>query len=261
MMRPGGIWHRETAAALLLAAVLPMAAMWLWFGGLPAAGRLIFVLVVAGIWHLAFMLARAQAPSLAGAYAALFIAMLAPVGLGPLQLFLGISFGVVMAELVFGGWGRNILNPAVVTLAFLGFGFPSAPWPELALPIGWAAFPAAAIGVIFGLFSWRLLAGAGLVFLLAHLAGAGLTAGVWVAVAVVLVALVAEPVSAAVTSLGRWLNGALYAGLALIFAAVWQDAAPVQLAVSAALLASLSAPVLDEIALAIWLSRRRKRLG
>ncbi|MDO5647089.1 RnfABCDGE type electron transport complex subunit D [Paracoccus sp. (in: a-proteobacteria)] len=256
-----GIWSRETNALLLIATALPMAAMWLSYGGADAVGRLIFVLIVAGLWHVVFMLARAQPPSFAGALTALYIAMLAPVGLGPVALILSVSFGVVMAELVFGGWGRNILNPATVTLAFVGFGFPAAPWPELAVPVGWAVWPAAAIGLWFGVINWRLIAGAGVAW--AVLAALGVTAPVAVTAAagVVLVGLVADPVASAATQLGRWLNGAVYALLVGLFATQWADAAPVQLAVSAALLASLAAPLFDEIALAIWHARRRKRLG
>ena len=41
----------------------------------------------------------------------------------------------------------------------------------------------------------------------------------------------------------------------------WRGAAPIQLAVAAALLASLAAPLLDEIAIFAWLARRRRRLG
>ena len=112
-----GLWDRETVALLLLAALMPMAMLWLWYGGAAAFGRLGLALLVAGAWHLLFMLARAQPPSFAGALSALAIAMLAPVELGPLRLALGISFGVIAGELVFGGWGRNVLNPATVTLA------------------------------------------------------------------------------------------------------------------------------------------------
>ena len=64
----------------------------------------------------------------------------------------------------------------------------------------------------------------------------------------VLVLLVCDPVTSAATPLGRWLYGLLYGGLVLIFALGWSGAAPVQIAVSAALLASLAAPLLDEIA-------------
>ena len=92
-----GLWDRETVAALLLAAIGPVALLWLASEGWNGAYRLAFFLLVAGIWHLIFMLARAQPPSLAGALTALAIAILAPEELGPLQLILGVSFGVVMA--------------------------------------------------------------------------------------------------------------------------------------------------------------------
>lgn len=70
---------------------------------------------------------------------------------------------------------------------------------------------------------------------------------------VVLALLVADPVASASTPPGRWLYGAVYGGLVAAFAVVWTNAAPVQLVVSAALLASLSAPLPDELAIAIWL--------
>jgi Na+-transporting NADH:ubiquinone oxidoreductase subunit B len=255
-----GIWDRETVALLLLAAALPVALTWLWYGGVGALARLALVLLVAGAWHVVFMLARAQPPSLAGALTALAVAMLAPEGLGLFQLVLGISFGTVVAELVFGGWGRNLLNPATVTLAFLGFGFPAAPWPELVAPVGWAAIPMAALCVLLGVMSARIVAGS-----VVALSGAmllGLPVGpVLTGAGVVLVLLVCDPVASATTPLGRWLNGLLYGLLVVLFAAGWQGAAPVQLAVSAALFASLAAPVLDEIAVMLWLTRRRRRLG
>ncbi|NHX27198.1 NADH-quinone reductase, partial [Escherichia coli] len=62
-----GIWDRETVALFLLLAVMPMALVWLWFGGIDAAGRLILALAVSGVWHVVFMLARAQPPSFVGA--------------------------------------------------------------------------------------------------------------------------------------------------------------------------------------------------
>ena len=255
-----GIWDRETVALLLLAAMLPMAVAWLSWGGWDAAARLVLCLLIAGIWHLVWMLARAQPPSFAGALTALAIAILAPQDLGLIQLGLGISFGVVMGELAFGGWGRNVLNPATVTLAFLGFGFPAAPWPELPVQLGWAVLPAALIGVAAGVMSLRLLLGAAAALALAAWAGVAL-GDVQTALAVVLVLLVADPVASAATPAGRWMNGALYGGVASLFAAAWVGAAPVQIAVSAALLSSLAAPLLDEVVIALWLARRSRRLG
>ncbi len=255
-----GLWDRETVALLLIAAYAPMALTWLWYGGTGALGRLALALLVAGLWHLVFMLARAQPPSLAGAVAALAVAMLAPEDLGPLRLILGISFGTVMGELVFGGWGRNVVHPATVTLSFLGFGFPAFGWPDFVPPVFWAALPAALIGMATGILSGALMAGAALVAALAWANGA-LVPGLMPAATVVLVLLVADPVTSAATGLGRWLNGALYAALTLLFATRWEAVAPAQAAVAAALLAALAAPLLDETAIALWLARRRRRHG
>lgn len=255
-----GLWDREMVALILLAAVMPIALVWLWHGGTAALSRLLLTLLVASIWHLLFMLVRAQPPSFAGALTALAVAMLAPVELNLFQLVLGISFGVVMAELVMGGWGRNVLNPATVTLAFLGFGFPAAAWPDLALPVAWAAIPAALMGMFTGVIPARILL-AGL--LSAALAlGAGLPVEPKLpAAGLVLVLLVADPVASASTRAGGWMNGLLYGVLMTLFAVYWEQTSPVQMAVSAALLASLAAPILDEIAIATWLLRRRRRHG
>ncbi|WGH78569.1 RnfABCDGE type electron transport complex subunit D [Jannaschia ovalis] len=255
-----GLWSRETVALMLLASLLPLALFWLWFGGAEAVARLGLCLLVVAIWHLAFMLLRAQPPSLAAAITALAIAILAPEGLGVFRLALGISFGVVMGELIFGGWGRNIVHPATVALSFLGFGFPAFPWPEFDAPIAWAAIPAALIGIATGAVPGAVLAGAGLVAAAAF-AGGILSESVLFAAAIAAVLLVADPVTSAATALGRWVYGGLYAALVVMFANGWAGAAPAQVAVAAALLASLAAPLLDELALAIWIARRRRRHG
>lgn len=255
-----GLWDREIIALLLLLAMLPMLLAWLSYGGLDAVSRLGFTLITSGLWHLIFMLARAQPPSFAGALTAIAVAMLAPQDLTLWQLILGISFGSVMAELVFGGWGRNVLNPATVTLAFLGFGFPTAPWHDFALPVVWAAIPALAIGTLYGVMSWRLILGALVVLLLALIAEMPV-APVLPTAAIVFALLVTDPVASAHTRAGGWLNGAFFAALTTLFATQWHSAAPAQIAVSAALLTSLAAPLLDEVAIALWLARRRKRHG
>lgn len=55
--------------------------------------------------------------------------MLFPLTLPPLiplwQVALGISFGVVIGKEVFGGTGRNFLNPALTARAFLYFAYPA----------------------------------------------------------------------------------------------------------------------------------------
>ncbi len=255
-----GLWDRETVALLLVAAFLPMALFWLWLGGADALARLGLSVLVVATWHLVFMLVRAQPPSLAALTTALAIAMLAPEDLGLFRLTLGISFGVVMGELVFGGWGRNVVNPATVALSFLGFGFPAFAWPVFDAPVAWAAIPAALIGIAFGIMPGAVLAGAALVAAGA-VAGGVLSDQELLVAGIVLVLLVADPVTSAATTLGRWMNGALYAGLVALFANGWAGAAPVQIAVAAALLVSLAAPLLDEAALALWVADRKRRHG
>ncbi len=255
-----GLWNRETVALLLSASLLPLAVAWLQYEGPSSVARLVPILICIALWQLIWLLARAQPPSVAGLVTALAVAMLAPPELGLLPLLLGLSFGIVFGELAFGGWGRNILHPATVTLAFIGFGFPAAPWPELPLQLGWAAIPAGLLGLLFGIVPARLLTGAVAVFA----AGAWLDPGLlslWPATVIVLVLLVADPVASAATPFGHWLSGILYAGLVALFHATWTGAAATQVAVSAALLVSLAAPLLDEMAVTIWLARRRRRLG
>jgi Na+-transporting NADH:ubiquinone oxidoreductase subunit B len=255
-----GLWTRETVALLTLASVLPIAVFWLWLEGAEALARLALTLLVIAIWHLVFMLSRAQPPSLSALVTALAIAMLAPEELGVFQMTLGISFGVVMGELVFGGWGRNLVNPATVALAFLGFSFPAAPWPSFGAPLVWAAIPAAILGLAMGIMPAALLVVATL-FGAAALAIDVLSDPILHAAGIVLVLLVADPVTSATTTLGRSLQGALYAALVVLFGGAWHGAAPVQIAVAAALLASLTAPLFDDIALSLWLHCRRRRHG
>jgi Na+-transporting NADH:ubiquinone oxidoreductase subunit B len=255
-----GLWNRETVATMLIAAYLPLALFWLWYGGADAVVRLALATLVIAIWNLVFLLVRAQPPTLAALITALAIAILAPEDLGPVRLVLGISFGVVMGELVFGGWGRNVVNPATVTLAFLGFGFPAFPWPDFVAPVTWAAIATAAIGCATGVMPAALITSA--VIFGSGAAAAGILPVSALPVAgLILVLLVADPVTSATTTLGRWLNGAFYTGLVTLFALEWTGAAPVQYAVAAARLASLAAPLFDEIALSVWYARRRRRHG
>lgn len=147
-----------------------------------------------------------------------------------------------------------------MTLAFLGFGFSAAPWPDFVPPVAWAALPALAMGIVFGVMSARLIYGAIAVLGIASIAGVPLVP-VLPAAGIVLALLVSDPVASAATRFGGWLNGALYGALIVLFATGWQGAAPMHVAVSAALLASLAAPLLDETAIALWTARRRKRHG
>jgi len=67
------------------------------------------------------------------------------------QAALGIAFGVVVGREIFGGTGRNFLNPALAGLAFLYFAYPSAfkdagAWTAASGAQGVTALQAAALG-------------------------------------------------------------------------------------------------------------------
>ncbi len=116
------------------------------------------------------------------------------------------------------------------------------------------------IGAFFGVISLRSSLGALVVLAIALAADLNVGAAL-PAAGIVFALLVTDPVASASTRFGRWLNGALYAALVTLFATGWEGAAPAQIAVSAALLTSLAAPLLDEIAIMLWTARRRKRHG
>jgi Na+-transporting NADH:ubiquinone oxidoreductase subunit B len=81
--------------------------------------------LVGGLWELLFSCVRGH-PLNEGF---LVTGMLFPLTLPPTiplwQVALGISFGVVIGKEVFGGTGKNFLNPALTARAFLYFAYPA----------------------------------------------------------------------------------------------------------------------------------------
>eukprot|EP00913_Durusdinium_trenchii_P013378 g12559.t1 len=81
--------------------------------------------IVGGIWELIFCCVRKH--DLNEGF--LVTGMLFPLTLPPTiplwQVALGISFGVVIGKEVFGGTGKNFLNPALTARAFLYFAYPA----------------------------------------------------------------------------------------------------------------------------------------
>jgi len=212
--------------------------------------------------------------------------MLFPLTLPPTtplwQVALGISFGVVIGKEVFGGTGKNFLNPALTARAFLYFAYPAymsgdkvwvacdgfsqatslgALYGTKGTAAGMAAITAtdglnvswtqaflgtipgsmgetsalacligAALLIITGIGSWRIMAGVTLgaiassalfyafressdnpMYQLAphwHLVIGGLAFG--------LVFMATDPVSAALTNQGKWLYGLLIGGLTIM---------------------------------------------
>jgi len=81
--------------------------------------------IVGGAWEVLFACVRKHEVN----EGFLVTGMLFPLTLPPTiplwQVALGISFGVVLGKEVFGGTGKNFLNPALTARAFLYFAYPA----------------------------------------------------------------------------------------------------------------------------------------
>ena len=115
-MTARGLWSRDMIGWAMVAALLPPAAVVLVEQGVEGVLRIGAVLAVASLWQLLFRRQRGVPWSPTGVVLAVSMAVLAPSGLSPLQLALGASFGIVLADLIFGGWGRNVVGAAPVAL-------------------------------------------------------------------------------------------------------------------------------------------------
>lgn len=82
--------------------------------------------IVGGFWEVLFASIRGHEVNEGFFVTSVLFALIMPPNAPLWQVALGISFGVVMAKEVFGGTGRNFLNPALAGRAFLFFAYPAA---------------------------------------------------------------------------------------------------------------------------------------
>lgn len=83
-------------------------------------------LVVGGIWEVIFSVVRGHEVNEGFLVTSMLYALVMPPGVPLWQVALGISFGVVIGKEVFGGTGKNFLNPALAGRAFLYFAYPAS---------------------------------------------------------------------------------------------------------------------------------------
>lgn len=255
-----GVWTVDTIARVIVAALVPPLVIVLYTQGVPGAQRLAISLGVVVFWQLAFKFARGQALSPAGAVTVVSIAVLAPGELAFWQLMLALSFGFVIGELIFGGWGRNVFSSAVATLAFLFFSFPHIQHPPVDDWLILACIPAAVLLLLTRILSWRIVVGFAMALLVTMLVyGADVSAlVVQGGLAFGLIFLVGDPVAAATTNPGRWLYGALCGVLTGLFGLGGAGIGAPQAVVFAALLGSIFAPLMDHgVIMAMSYARRR----
>ena len=82
-------------------------------------------LVVGGIWEVIFATVRGHEVNEGFLVTSMLFALILPPSAPLWQVALGISFGVVIGKEVFGGTGKNFLNPALTGRAFLYFAYPA----------------------------------------------------------------------------------------------------------------------------------------
>ncbi|HSG70335.1 MAG TPA: NADH:ubiquinone reductase (Na(+)-transporting) subunit B, partial [Planctomycetaceae bacterium] len=247
-------------------------------GGLYFLPVYIVTMVVGGSWELLFCIVRKHELN----EGFLVTGMLFPLTLPPTiplwQVALGISFGVVIGKEIFGGTGKNFLNPALTARAFLYFAYPAqisgdAVWTAVdgltsataltalgtadaavgmgAVNVTWwesfvgiipgsmgetsalACLVGAAILILSGIGSWRIMAGTVLgamifstwlwsagsetnaVFALPpywHLVVGGFAFGT--------VFMATDPVSASMTETGKWFYGMLIGMMTILIRVV-----------------------------------------
>ncbi|MDM7858621.1 NADH:ubiquinone reductase (Na(+)-transporting) subunit B [Thiopseudomonas acetoxidans] len=81
--------------------------------------------VVGGFWEVLFAMIRGHEVNEGFFVTSVLFALILPPSIPLWQVALGISFGVVIAKEVFGGTGKNFLNPALAGRAFLFFAYPA----------------------------------------------------------------------------------------------------------------------------------------
>lgn len=120
-----GGW-RETFIQLLLAGHNPQG-IWdnLALGASCFLPIYIVTLVVGGFWEILFASLRNKEINEGFLVTSILFSLTLPPTIPLWQVALGISFGVVIAKEVFGGTGRNFLNPALAGRAFLYFAYPA----------------------------------------------------------------------------------------------------------------------------------------
>jgi Na+-transporting NADH:ubiquinone oxidoreductase subunit B len=273
-------------------------------------------LIVGGFWEVLFAIVRKHEINEGFLVTSMLFTLTLPPDMPLWMVALGISFGVVIGKEIFGGTGKNFLNPALVGRAFLYFAYPAEITGDLvwvavdgysgATPLGlgvlggmdaittggyswWNAFIglipgslgetstlACLIGAVFLIYtkvaSWRIIAG---VFL--GMVGAVLLFNVfgnethpmmtmpwhWHLVlggfAFGMVFMATDPVSAAMTTAGRWVFGILI-GFMTVLIRVVNPAFPegIMLAI---LFANIFAPLIDYAVIQINIRRRLRRHG
>ena len=80
---------------------------------------------VGGFWEVLFAAVRKHEVNEGFFVSSILFALILPASIPLWQVAIGITFGIVIAKEIFGGTGKNFLNPALAGRAFLFFAYPA----------------------------------------------------------------------------------------------------------------------------------------
>ncbi|MEP0072307.1 MAG: NADH:ubiquinone reductase (Na(+)-transporting) subunit B [Marinomonas sp.] len=269
--------------------------------------------VVGGFWEVLFASVRKHEVNEGFFVTSILFSLSLPATVPLWQVALGITFGVVLAKEVFGGTGKNFLNPALAGRAFLFFAYPAsmsgdAVWTAIDGFSGATALSQLAADGVAGLtLAWQdaffgfiqgsmgetstlaILIGGG-ALLVMRIAAWRIVAGVFLGMVVTsslfnmigsetnpmfstpwywhlvlggfafgMMYMATDPVSASMTSRGKWFYGALI-GVMVVLIRVVNPAYPEGMML-AILFANLFAPFIDHFIVQANIKRRIARNG
>ncbi len=97
-----------------------------WYGAVFFIPIYAVTFIVGGFWEVLFAMKRGHEVNEGFFVTSILFALTCPPDIPLWQVALGISFGVVIGKEVFGGTGKNFLNPALTGRAFLYFAYPAS---------------------------------------------------------------------------------------------------------------------------------------
>lgn len=259
-----GFQSHDRLTLVVLACLIPPLAVSFANKGMALIAVLWVSLMTVAVWQAVFSEMRKRPQRRDVLIAAVIFPILAGTDISLLRTFLGLSFGIVLGDLVFGGRGFGFLNPVVVALAFVIFAFPTEVFSSAPPGLAAASIPGALILAALRFISWRMIAGFVIGFLSAGFL-MGPDFGVdWLAyghVPFILFFLACDPMSSASTNAARWVNGAVTGGLSILFSDSGAQGVEVQAMIPAVLLGSLFAPLLDRTVIALNIAMRARGHG
>jgi len=99
---------------------------YMWYGACFFLPIYAVTFIVGGFWEVLFASVRKHEVNEGFFVSSVLFALILPATIPLWQVALGITFGIVIGKEIFGGTGRNFLNPALTGRAFLYFSFPAA---------------------------------------------------------------------------------------------------------------------------------------